>query len=119
MTSQDATPLPDDWEQRDSHDGFFLGVQLAKQAVERGEPVPMWLRSRGPRPVTEQLDLLVPNAAEPKAGADRFHECRRRVSSGCGGHHEPGELWQGSRFMNWVCCADCPDKAELNPWAVR
>ena len=45
MPDRDAAPLPDDWSERDSHDCFFLGVQLAKEAVQRGEPLPAWLRS--------------------------------------------------------------------------
>lgn len=46
MTTPPATPpLPEDWERQDSLNSFLLGVQLAGEAVKRGEPLPMWLRS--------------------------------------------------------------------------
>jgi hypothetical protein len=38
-------PLPDDWEDQDFSGCFALGVQLAGEAVRRGEPLPLWLRS--------------------------------------------------------------------------
>jgi hypothetical protein len=49
-------------------------------------------------------------------GDPRFAECRRRVVEGCGGHHEAGPLLAGLPILRWVCCADCPNWDELNPW---
>lgn len=49
--------------------------------------------------------------------AERFDECRRRVAEGCGGCHKQGPEFSGLLIWRWVCCTDCPNRTELNPWS--
>lgn len=64
--------------------------------------------------MSEQLSLSGIAPTEPAvAGAERFAECRRRVSDGCGGHHSQGALWHGAFVRVWVCCGDCPNRDEF------
>lgn len=67
--------------------------------------------------MSEQLSFLQP-AEPPIVGAERFAECRVRIAAGCGGHHELGPLFASLPINLWVCCNDCPNRAELNPGAA-
>jgi hypothetical protein len=64
--------------------------------------------------MSEQISFLAPTEPETR-GHSRFAECRRRVAEGCGGHHELGPVVAGFPIVQWICCADCPNRAEMNP----
>jgi len=69
--------------------------------------------------MSEQLSFLSPlPAAAPVAAASRFAVCHQRDADGCGGRHAQGPEFAGRPIWRWVCCADCPHRAELNPWSA-
>lgn len=67
------------------------------------------------QPFLPGVPVLVP----AEKCTNRFDECRQRAASGFGGHHRTGPVFAGFPIVEWVCCDGFPNRAELNPWAIK
>lgn len=63
--------------------------------------------------MTEQLSFLAPDTQPVVKGAERWAECRARITQGCGGHHARGPVVAGFPLVQWHCCDACPVRAEV------